>query len=201
MSDTETSAPKPSLDGLLLVPDEAGTAGTKRSDSTATSARDLVFKTSGATALAPVISIDRLWEAAPGTTSQMVRALELLKEASDNLTQAKSCNDPRTADRFVQRVQVGLPRLFACRSIGDGFGVIVNSIHFAFANLQGAPLNQDQINALWRVVRELRNKPAMTLQQGIERVSQLEETGLEVDPADLESLVEGSAEEDEQGLR
>ena len=195
MSDTETAVPKPSLDGSALAPEEGGTAGSKATDSTSTSARDLVFRTRGATALASVISIDRLWEAAPGTTSHVVRALELLKEASDNLTQAKNCNDPRTADRFVQRVQLTLPKLFACRSIGDGFGVIVNSIHFAFANLQGAPLKADQVNALWRVVRELRNKPAMTLQQGIERVNQLEETGLEVDPADLENLVDGPESE------
>ena len=147
--------------------------------------------TVGATALAPVIDIERLWEAAPGSTSQMVRALELLKQAIDYLSEANTSENPMDSDRYMQRVQLTLPKLFACRSIGDGFGVIINSLHFAFANRQGTPLTSDQLNVMWRTLRELRTRPAMSLEQGTQHVEELENCGLEVDPSDLGDFLEG----------
>lgn len=151
-----------------------------------------VIKTRGANALAPAIDIDRLYEAPAGTTSQMVRALELLKQAIQFLADAQKSKTTLEADRLVQRVQSLLPKLFSCRSIGDGFGVIVNALDFAFVNLRGTPLTARQLNAVWRVLRELRHHPAMTLEQGIQRVEEFEEEDLEVDPPQLAELLEHS---------
>ena len=154
--------------------------------------------TSGANALAPVVDIDRLWEVPPSGRAHIARALELLKEASDYLSEAQRQDDTLRADRYVQRLQLTLPKLFACRSVGDGFGVIVNSLHFAFVNLHGKPLTGDQINVVWRVLRELRLRPVMPLERGIQQVEELEQHGLEVDPPDIGDLLEplGSEEND-----
>jgi len=190
MSETAINIPKVQRHAPPQSPDETGTPTTNRSESTPSAVRGIVVETHGATAIAPVIEIDRLYEAPPGTSSQIVRALELLKQAIDFLAEAQKSNTPMEADRFVQRAQLTLPKLFAYRSIGDGFGVIINSLHFAFTNLRGTPLTPDQLNAVWRVLRELRARPVLPLEQGIQRVEELEECGLEVDPPDLGDLLE-----------
>jgi hypothetical protein len=189
MSETATSTPRMRLARVTPFPVETDAAGVQRERSTESRTQDLVQETSGATALKPVIPIDRLYEAPEGTTSNVVRALQLLTNIADNLTQAKNCESPMEADRYVQRVQADLPKLFACRSIGDGFGAIVNSLHFAFINLGGSPLSREQLNVMWRVLRELRERPIMTLDQGISSIEELEATGLVVDPADLDALI------------
>jgi hypothetical protein len=192
MNDTITTSPRFRLDATGKRLDETSTIGMKRDESTSSPVREISFETVGATALAPVIDIGRLWEAPPGTTSQMVRALELLKQAIDFLAEARKSDNPMDSDRFVQRAQLMLPKLFTCRSIGDGFGVIVNSLHFAFVNSQGTPLTADQLNVVWRVLRELRTRPVMSLEQGIQYAEDIENSGLVVDPPELGSLLEGS---------
>jgi hypothetical protein len=120
----------------------------------------------------------------------MVAALKLLKESYENLSAAQNASSTVEADRFVQHVQSALPKLFACRSIGDGFASIIVAIDAAFTNQRGEPLAGPQLNVLWRVVRELRNHPAMSLDQGIVLVEELESQGLAVDPPFVGKLLE-----------
>jgi hypothetical protein len=189
MSDTGTSSPKIRIIHTARTSNEIETA-VEGDESTRTVTARTIPQNQGANALASVINIERLWEAPSGTSSQMVRALELLKDVSDLLADALRAQDPMDADRMVPRVQTALPKLFACRSIGDGFAVIVNSLHFAFQNLHGIPLSQSQLNVVWRLTRELRVRPVMSLEQGIQRVEELEEHGLQVDPPDIAALLE-----------
>src|SRR5437879_2551658 len=117
MSDTDTKIPKVHVNEPVWLPDETRTPSV-RPESTSAPTRGVVLKVQGATALAQVINIERLYDAVPGTSSKMVTALELLKEASDNLLAAQKCETAMEADRIVHRVQMALPKLFACRSIG-----------------------------------------------------------------------------------
>jgi len=149
-------------------------------------------ETRGANALVVSIDTARLYDAPVGDSSNIVRALELLKQASDHFSAARKADNPIDADRFLQRVQAILPKLFALRSIGDGFGVVVNSLYVAFANLRGRPMNHAQIDVAWRLVRELRARPALSLEQGIQLVEELEECGLVVDPPELAALLDDS---------
>lgn len=190
MSETVTNSRPVRLVNPRPVPSGTGGPMVDR-HSTALPSPNLVFETIGATA-AKVIEIDRLWDATPGTTSQVVRALELLKRICDDLTLAKNTEDPLQADRLVQRVQTSLPKLFSLRSIGDGFGLIVNSVHFGLVNLRGTPLNDNQLDAVWRLFRELRNRPMIAVSDAIARAGELEESGLKVDPPDLDELMEGT---------
>lgn len=191
MSDTGTSIPQIRLNEPIRRSEETATRTINSDEQTFSSVGGISFETVGATALAPVIEIDRLYEAPPGSTSQIVRALELLKQAIDFFSEAKKSDNPMDSDRFVQRAQLALPNLFACRSIGDGFGVIINSLHFAFTNLRGTPLTSDQLSVIWRILRELRVRPIMSLEQGIQQAEELEKCGLIVDPPDLGDLLEG----------
>ncbi len=148
----------------------------------------LVLETQGATA--KVINIEALWDAPADNPSQVLRAIDLLKQTADLLERALKVTDAIEADRLVQQVQATLPKLFSYRSVGDGFGLIINSVHYAFVNLKGTPLSQPQMRVMWRVLRELRLRPAMSADQGIERVTEMEETGLAVDPPGIGDFVE-----------
>ena len=201
MADTNINLPSlepTAAEAAHWLPDETRTLGGGRPEITFASTRGSFQGGRGLAALAPVIEIDRLYDAVPGSASHMVTALELLKEAAEHLAYAQRCDNPVEADRAVQRVQAGLPKLFACRSIGDGFGIVVNSVHYAFANLHGRPLSATQMNIVWRVLRELRARPAITVEQGVEFASELEAQGLEVDPPGLTELLDDSASNEDE---
>lgn len=147
-----------------------------------------LVETVGANVLAPVMDIDRLYEGSTSTNSQMVSALELLKTAADLLNEGRLSGNPMEGDRALQRVQLLLPKLFELRGIGEGFGLLITTLHFAFVNMHGVPPTQNQLNAVWRTIRELRNRPMMTMDQIVDRVEELETAGFQVDPSDLETL-------------
>jgi len=193
MSDTATSIPQKRIHEIVRRSEETTTFSTASGESTFALLGETSFATFGATARAP-IDIDRLYEAAPGSTSQMIRALELLKQVIHFLSEAKKSENVMDIDRHVQSVQLTLPKLFACRSIGDGFGVIINSLHFAFLNLQGMLLSSDQLNVVWRILRELRVRPVMSLEQGVLLTEELEACGLEIDAPDLGNLIDSPEE-------
>ena len=190
MSDTPTGNPKIHVDDTKRFARVIEISDTHLGDSEPPSFAGHVFETEGNLAKAHIIEIDRLWEATPGTSSRIVDALELLRQASDNLEQARKCDNPVDADQFVQRAQLTLPKLFTYRSIGEGFGIVINSLHFAFYNLHGTPLTASQLNVVWRALRELRVRPAMSFEQGINHAEELEKQGLEINPPELAELLE-----------
>ena len=58
-------------------------------------------------------------------------------------------------------------------------------------------MNSKQVDVVWRVLRNLRNAPALSFDQGIQAVEELEESGLEVDPPELELLLGDSESSDD----
>ena len=144
------------------------------------------------------IPIDVLYPATEGAVSNLVKALSLLGDAIsllDNARIAITNREDIVADRFVQRFQHLLPQLFAARNIGDGYAVIVNSLHFGFINQAGRPLTLEQITTVWRMLRELRNAPFVQFDQALEQVSEIEASDFRVDPPILSAFTE--AEDDE----
>ena len=152
----------------------------------------------GSLALAPVIEIDKLYPSTKGSRSQLLRALEMLADAIDLLSKARTAaqrNNSIEADRFIQRFEATLPALFRCRRVGDGYGVIVNALHFAAINQHGEPLKLDQITTVWRILKELRNRPFVEFEQALDYVEELENCGLQVDPPILSELLEPPEDE------
>jgi hypothetical protein len=145
----------------------------------------------GSGALAP-IEIDKLYPVREGSGQAVVRALELLAQAIDFLNQARVAlreDGASAADRCTQRFKLLLPELFACRKIGDGYALIINSLHFAFIHLHGKPLTGEQLTTVWRVLKELRNRPLVSFDQAIAVVSEIESIGFQVDPPILSKLL------------
>jgi hypothetical protein len=192
MSDTETSVSVPRKSNILVFHDETATPTAGPDKSTQSSGLTRLAQTRGTNALVVSMDIARLYDAPVGDSSNIVRAIELLKEVAEHFSDARKANDLIDTDRSLQRAQKALPKLFALRSIGDGFGVIVNSLYVAFTNLHGKAMNKAQIEVAWRVVRDLRNRLALSLEQGIQLVEELEESGLEVDPPELAGLLDDS---------
>jgi hypothetical protein len=192
MSDTQTNVPSIlRLAQPKRLSDPTETPTIDRQDSKLSAIRGTAYETSGTNALAKTIEIDIFYDAPPGTVSQMLTALDLLKQTIELLAQAQRSEDAMEADRFAQRAQLLLPKLFACRAIGDGFGVVINSLYIAFANLDGSPMNREQLKVTWRILRELRSIPAMSVDHGIRLVDEMEAAGLEVDAAEIGALLEG----------
>lgn len=177
-------------DETPVLTDETGIPSRSQDKPTRPLGTSRAVETQGANALVMRIDTARLYDAPIGDTSNIVRALELLKELSDHFSAARKAEDSIDADRFLQHAQALLPRLFSLRSIGGGFGLIVNSLYIAFTNLHGIPMTPKQIDAGWRLVRELKTYPAISLERGIDLVEELEESGLEVDPPELAALLE-----------
>lgn len=142
---------------------------------------------------ARVIEIDKLYPAEPDSKTQVIAALGLLADAISLLEQARisaSEKKPLDADRCTQRFERLLIPLFAQRKIGDGFGLTINSLHFAMINQHGEPLTLEQLTTIWRVLKELRNAPFVVFDQALRWVDDFEQLRLRVDPPVLAGLIE-----------
>jgi hypothetical protein len=145
------------------------------------------------------IPIDVLYPAGPGKKSDIVRAITELASIIEIIGEARRLapTDPERSDRLSIEAQMILPALFSCRKgIGDGYANVINSLHFGFANQRGTPLDSGQLTVVWRVLKELRNKPFVTFDQSFDYVSELEEAGLKVDPPKVAILIDDEADDE-----
>lgn len=167
-----------------------GVTGTQGPAPTVTRAQ--TSTTRGSAVLAP-IEIDKLYPADKDSASDLIAALGMLADAIDLLEKARVAahgKEAVTADRYAQRFQMLLPDLFKRRKVGDGYGVIINSLHLALINLHGQPLSFEQITTIWRVLKELRNAPFIPFEHALKCVEDLEECHLQVDPTIVAELIE-----------
>src|SRR5579862_6922685 len=141
------------------------------------------MQVAGATALNP-IPIDVLYPATENNRRDLLHALQLLPSAIHALESARDAlraNDIIQSDHFVHAVQMLLPELFRCRTIGDGFASIINALEVSFVNQRGAPLIEKQILATLRALKELRSRPFVTFEAAQQSIKELAEAGLQVD--------------------
>jgi hypothetical protein len=152
----------------------------------------------GSAALAPTIEIDKLYPADKNYVSDLIAALSLLADAIGLLDKARVSarkKEAIPADRYWQRFQKLLPNLFMHRKIGDGYGAVINALHFACINQHGAPLSFEQLTTVWRVVKELRSAPVTPFEQALKYVQELEDSRLQVYPATISELIEEPEDE------
>lgn len=119
-----------------------------------------------------------------------VRLLSRCLEYVDQALQAHRENDPIEADDATQRMQGLLPELFCCRSLGDGFGIVVNGLMCAFQNLAGIPLRREQIEKVRQILLSLRTEPFLRDEDAVKAITSLEDLGLRVEPAEFDYLTD-----------
>lgn len=197
MTDTIITFPKPAARPIPPVRE----TGIALRDATQLAVPFIKPRRGSASATTPsAIPIDVLYPATKESAPDVVTALDLLAKAIKLLEDARQANkktDMVLADRYVQRFQSSLSSLFERRSIGDGYGVIINSLHFALVNQHGQPLSYDQLTASWRILKELRNGPFIQFEEALDRVAELEASGLQVDPVAISDFLNDDEEENE----
>jgi hypothetical protein len=149
-------------------------------------------RTMGTGALAP-IPIDTLYPATENNRHDLIRALQLLPQAIRALEGARDTirsGDLLQSDQHVHAVQVLLPELFRCRTIGDGFAATINALEIALVNQHGEPLTEKEIGSSLRALKELRSHPFLSFDNAQQLIEELEKTGLLVDPASLGDLLD-----------
>ncbi len=140
-----------------------------------------------------IIDIEVLYPASESAKRDIVQAITSLAAAINLLEEARKASaqsDAIVADDCMQHFQMMLPQLFRYRSLGDGYGTIINSIHFALVNRRGMPFSAEQITGMWRVLKELRVRPFSSFEKALDYVAELENVDLRVDPDTLSKLVE-----------
>jgi hypothetical protein len=141
----------------------------------------------------PPLTLNDLYPDLDGGQSILASALSLLGEAETKLTEAAGWADVDeqiSADDAVQRFQALLPELFCCRSLGDSFATVIHALFQGLKNLNGAPVNKDQIAQLLNSVRILRRRPFLEYGEALSAVARLEAAGLRVDPQGLTTIGE-----------
>jgi hypothetical protein len=91
--------------------------------------------------------------------------------------------DMISSDDAINRLQALLPELFCCRSISDGFGAIINAVYHSIQNMQGTPLNADQLHALRKILNRVNTEPFLTYEEAVDEIITLEKVGFEVEPS------------------
>ncbi len=127
------------------------------------------------------------------TNSALNSAVTLLDQATVLQSEALLLleeGDAIAADDSLQRMRALLPELFCCRTVGDGFGSVVNAMHYSFLNANGVPLEFPQVRELGKALRLIRWKPFLSIDEAVNAVLGLEETGLVVAPEGVGSLAD-----------
>jgi len=81
-------------------------------------------------------------------SSQLGSALRVVAVALQHVDSAMELLGDRDrigSDDAMHHYQVLLPELFACRSIGEGFGLVVSSLQNIVSRLRGKPMDDRQI--------------------------------------------------------
>lgn len=118
------------------------------------------------------------------------RLLSLCLENADQAIQAHREQDSIEADDAIQRLQGILPELFCCRTLGDGFGIIVNGLMCAFQNLSGVPLTRAQAEKVRQILVKLRSEPFLSVDNAVEALQDLEQFELVIEPPEFSYLAD-----------
>lgn len=132
------------------------------------------------------IPTEDLYPLSSELNKELATASQLLEEGSEILNEAYNLiiqDEVFKSDDAIIRFQAILPELFCCRKIGDGFGVIINAIFHSLKNIDGSPINKEQIKAIRDLIIRLSSELYIDFDEAIEGIISLEDAGLELEPA------------------
>lgn len=139
-----------------------------------------------------VLRPNELYPFADVNDAVLFQALELLGECIGVLESAQSI-DPSSDyigfDEEMMQARALLKDLFDLRSLGDGFGSVVNAILWSLKNKDTETLNRKQLSIVLESLKELKRKPLMHFDTAMSVVDQLEEADLIVEPSVLDDLI------------
>ena len=135
--------------------------------------------------------LDDLYPEFEGLSITLRSAIALLDEANVACREARHAARSGTliaSDNALLTVQALLPELFACRAIGDGFGMAVGALLTAFLNRGADVWSEEQILAVSSALTLLRETPFLTEEQAVDSVDMLQDKGIKVGIGMIEEL-------------
>jgi len=94
------------------------------------------------------------------------------------------------SDYNIQKFHLLLPQLYNYKFIGDSFASIILALFYSLNNLRGNPANLKQIKEIYTVLNILKNDLEMTFDKAADLIIRLEDTGLQVEPEEINTLSE-----------
>ena len=147
------------------------------------------------------LSVEDLYPEPTLIGQDLSTAIQLLTEAVElinNAIEHERRNEQLHADDAMQRMQMVLPELFFCRSLGDGFGAIINGLFHALKNHGGSPLTEDQMMSIRSSLMTLQNEPFLEFAVAMEQIGSLQSLGFSVVPMGMEVIDRALAGLDEE---
>ena len=105
-----------------------------------------------------VIPTGALYPASSVVTPVLHRAFSLLEEVERALEDARRElheDEMIAADNAIQTARAILPELFCLRSIGDGYGAVINAVQNACDHPANVPLGRPAVAAIAAATREV----------------------------------------------
>jgi hypothetical protein len=130
------------------------------------------------------ISTEELYPARDKLNPILSTAIQLLNEGLIHINESIKMlyeEDFISSDDALQKFQALLPELFCCRSLGDGFGAIINSIYHSLNNMKGTPLNKTQLTTIQKILKRIHSEPFIGFDEAVEEIMLLESENFEVE--------------------
>jgi hypothetical protein len=142
----------------------------------------------------PLISMKALYPdvegLAPPYAATAIRILgKALSHLQDAIDAAK-IDDWFASDNKVMIFENLLPELFCCRKLGDGFGAVINAVHFALKNRDDESLTIDQISAISGLMERVHQRPFLSFGEAVDQINALRKKGLNPRPTALDKLAD-----------
>ena len=138
-----------------------------------------------------MIPTGALYPASSVVTPVLHRAFSLLEEVERALEDARRElheDEVIAADNAIQTARAILPELFCLRSIGDGYGAVINAVQNACDHPANVPLGRPAVAAIAAAIREVRRRPFLSMDDAVELIMRIEDKGVVVEPPALQFL-------------
>lgn len=138
-----------------------------------------------------VIPTEMLYSASTEATPALHRVFSLLEEVERALEDARRElheDEMIAADNAIQTARAILPELFCLRSIGDGYGAVINAVQNACDHPANVPLGRPAVAAIAAAIREVRRRPFLSMDDAVELIMRIEDKGVVVEPPALQFL-------------
>ncbi len=136
-------------------------------------------------------SLDDLYPEREGLSITLRSAIALLDEATEACREARDAarvGEFIASDDALLTAQAIMPELFACRTIGDGFGMVVGALLTAFLNRGVDVWSEEHIGAVSSALKLLRETPFLAEEQAVDSIDKLQDKGVKVGIRMLEEL-------------
>lgn len=138
-------------------------------------------------------SLDDLYGVGGDSSRLVLAARRILHDCDGRISAAIAAHGNGNlveADLEASRAFAVWPELFLCRSISDGFGAVVLGIYYAYQNVAGDAFSLEQLTRLASSIEFLREHPFLTFDAALGLLDELEDAGLEINPAEAGALGE-----------